>query len=98
MRNLKLYSFIFLLSFLGASSASAGVLAYAIGQSTGQSNANYEANQKAREEGRISCAPQLSSPVGFWKCEDAYGNQFTDLIITKPAEIPMVRKNARASK
>ena len=82
MRNAYPYTLLFLLGFLGASSASAGVFSYVIGQNTAISNANYEARQKALEEGRISCVPQPSS-VNLWKCEDAYGNQFDNLIILK---------------
>jgi hypothetical protein len=83
MRNTYIItSLICLLGFLGASSASAGVYSYIIGQNTGQSNANYEAKQKAIQEGRISCVPQPNSSENLWKCEDAYGNQFDNLIIT----------------
>ena len=83
MRNVKLYTLTFLLGLLGASGASAGFFSYTIGNSTGQSNANYEAKLKAQEEGRISCVPQPSSSDNLWRCEDAYGNQFENLIITK---------------
>ena len=85
MRNVKLKLLILTLGFLGASSASAGVYSYVIGQSTGESNARYEATQKAREEGRISCVPQQSSD-NLWRCEDGYGNQFNDLVIVKQEE------------
>ena len=98
MRNLIPKLLILLLGFLGASSASAGFMSYAIGNSTGQSNARYEAQQKAREEGRISCVPQQSSD-NLWRCEDAYGNQFNDLVITKQEEYNrIIRKNANAKR
>ena len=93
MRNAISYPLIFLLGLLSASGASAGVYSFVIGQSTGESNARYEATQKAREEGRISCVPQQSSD-NLWKCEDAYGNQFNDLIIVKQEEFNRV-KNGR---
>ena len=93
MRNRYLIPLIILLSFLGASSASAGFFSYAVGNSTGESNARYEAKQKAIEEGRISCVPQQSSD-NLWKCEDPYGNKFEDLIIVKQEEFNRV-KNGR---
>jgi hypothetical protein len=96
MRNLntKLIS-ILLLGLLSASGASAGVYSYVIGQNTGQSNANYEAKQKAIQEGRISCVPQSNSSDNLWRCEDAYGNQYEDLVITLKSEINRItRKNA----
>ena len=83
MRNVKLYTLIFLLGLLGASSASAGFFSYAVGNSTGESNARYEAKLKAQEEGRISCVPQPSSSENLWNCEDAYGNKFDNLVIIK---------------
>ena len=93
MRNLKSKLLILLLGLLGASSASAGFFSYAVGNSSGESNARYEAKRKAQEEGRISCVPQQSSD-NLWKCEDAYGNQFNDLIIVKQEEFNRV-KNGR---
>ena len=97
MRNLKLYLLVPLF-LLSASGASANFFSYAVGNSTGQSNARYEAQQKAREEGRISCVPQQSSD-NLWRCEDAYGNQFNDLVITKQEEYNrIIRKNANAKR
>jgi hypothetical protein len=88
------------LGLLSASGASANFFSYAVGNSTGESNAHYEAEQKAQEqkqkamaEGRISCVPQQSSD-NLWKCEDAYGNQFNNLIIVKQEEFNRV-KNGR---
>ena len=88
-----LSTLLLLLGLLGASSASAGFFSYAVDNSTGESNARYEAKQKAIEEGRISCVPQQSSD-NLWRCEDAYGNQFNDLIIVKQEEFNRV-KNGR---
>ena len=84
MRHLKLY-LLLPLFLLSASGASANFFSYAVGNSTGESNARYEAQQKAREEGRISCVPQQSSD-NLWRCEDAYNNQFNDLVIVKQEE------------
>jgi hypothetical protein len=86
--NIKLIS-ILLLGFLGASSASAGVYSYIIGQSTGESNAHYEEQQKARAEGRISCVPQppQDPQYNLWTCSDAYGNQYENMVITLKSEI-----------
>jgi hypothetical protein len=81
MRNTKLYLLVPLF-LLSASGASAGIYSYVVGQNTGQSNARYEEKQKAIQEGRISCVPQPGSSENLWKCEDAYGNQFDNLIIT----------------
>jgi hypothetical protein len=100
MRNTYIItSLICLLGFLGASSASAGVYSYVIGQNTGQSNARYEEQQKARAEGRISCVPQSNTSDNLWRCEDAYGNQYEDLVITLKSEINRItRKNANAKR
>ena len=99
MRNLNIITtLLLLLGLLGASSASAGFFSYAVGNSTGESNARYEAKQKAIDEGRISCVPQQSSD-NLWRCEDAYGNQFNDLVITKQEEYNrIIRKNANAKR
>jgi hypothetical protein len=93
-----LSTLLLLLGLLGASSASANFFSYAVGNSSGESNARYEAQQKAREEGRISCVPQQSSE-NLWNCQDAYGNKFEDLIITKKEqETKFIRKNANAKR
>jgi hypothetical protein len=94
--TVRLFS-ILLLGFLGASSASAGVYSYVIGQSTGESNARYEEQQKARSEGRISCVPQLPSSDNLWKCEDAYGNQYENLVITLKSEIENLKGKKMAA-
>jgi hypothetical protein len=100
MRNTYIItSLICLLGFLGASSASAGIYSYVVGQNTGQSNANYEAKQKAIQEGRISCVPQQPSSDNLWRCEDAYGNQYENLVITLKSEVDrIIRKNANAKR
>ena len=93
-----LTTLLLLLGLLGASSASANFFSYAVGNSTGESNARYEAKRKAQDEGRISCVPQQSSD-NLWNCEDAYGNKFEDLIITKKQEPSnLIRKNANAKR
>lgn len=86
MRNTHLYTLLFLLGLLGASSASAGVFSYVIGQSTGESNARYDADQKAKAEGRISCVPQHDSK-DLWTCADAFGTVTKDLQLI-PKETP----------
>ena len=93
MRNLIPKLLILLLGFLGASSASAGFYSYMIGVNTANSNAHYEAEQKAKDEGRISCVPQppQSPDYNLWKCSDAYGNQYEDMVITLKSEIDRIR-------
>ena len=93
MRNLIPKLLILLLGFLGASSASAGVYSYVIGQNTGQSNARYEMEQQAKDEGRISCVPQQPQDPSYnlWKCSDAYGNQYEDMVITLKSEIERLK-------
>jgi hypothetical protein len=87
MRNLitKLSGYILLgiLVFSTISGASANFFSYAVGNSTGQSNARYEADKEAKEKGIVTCQPQDNSSANLWTCKDAYGNQFTDLRITK---------------
>ena len=92
MRNLKLYLLLPLL-LLNASSASAGFMSYAIGNSTGQSNAHYEAEQQAKSEGRISCVPQppQSPDYNLWTCSDAYGNKYENMVITLKSEIEQLK-------
>ena len=92
MRNAKLYLLVPLL-ILNASSASASYFSYIVGVNTANSNAHYEAEQQAKSEGRISCVPQQSSD-NLWRCEDAYNNQFDNLIIVKQEEFNRV-KNGR---
>ena len=93
MRNLIPKLLILLLGFLGASSASAGIYSYVIGQNTGQSNAHYEMEQQAKAEGRISCVPQppQSPDYNLWKCSDAYGNEYPDMVITLKSEIDRIK-------
>ena len=92
MRNIKLYLLVPLL-FLNASSASASFFSYTVGQSTGRSNAEYEDNQKAKDEGRISCVPQppQNPDYNLWTCSDAYGNQYSDMVITLKSEIERLK-------
>jgi hypothetical protein len=98
MRNTKLYLLVPLF-LLSASGASAGIYSYVVGQNTGQSNARYEEQQKARAEGRISCVPQKPTSENLWKCEDAHGNQYEDLVITLKTEVDrIIRKNANAKR
>ena len=93
MRNLIPKLLILLLGLLGASSASAGVYSYVIGQNTGQSNARYEMEQQAKAEGRISCVPQppQNPDYNLWKCSDAYGNEYSDMVITLKSEIDRIK-------
>ena len=93
MRNLIPKLLILLLGFLGASSASAGFYSYVIGQNTGQSNAHYEMEQQAKSEGRISCVPQppQNPDYNLWTCSDAYGNQYSDMVITLKSEIERLK-------
>ena len=93
MRNLKSKLLILSLGLLSASSASAGVYSYVIGQNTGQSNAHYEAEQQAKAEGRISCVPQppQSPDYNLWTCSDAYGNKYPDMVITLKSEIDRIK-------
>lgn len=87
MRNViaKLSGYILLglLVFSTISGASANFFSYAVGNSTGQSNTRYEAEKEAKEKGIVTCQPQEKSSENLWTCKDAYGNQFTDLRITK---------------
>ena len=93
MRNLIPKLLILLLGLLGASSASAGFYSYMIGVNTANSNAQYEAEQQAKSEGRISCVPQppQSPDYNLWKCSDAYGNEYTDMVITLKSEIDRIK-------
>lgn len=98
MRKNILFTLVFLLGFLAASSASARFFSYFIGQSTGESNAHYQAKQKDMEEGRISCVPQQPPQAQLWSCQDAYGNQYPDMVITLKTEIDRIKGTRRASK
>ena len=100
MRNLIPKLLILLLGLLGASSASAGFYSYMIGVNTANSNAQYEAEQQAKQatqkdkdQGRISCVPQppQSPDYNLWSCTDAYGNQYTDMVITLKSEIEQLK-------
>ena len=88
-----LTTLLLLLGLLGASSASANFFSYAVGQSTGESNARYEADQQAKAEGRISCVPQppQNPDYNLWTCSDAYGNQYSDMVITLKSEIERLK-------
>ena len=98
MRHLKLY-LLLPLFLLSASGASANFFSYAVGNSTGESNARYEAQQRDRLEGRISCVPQHPQDPDYnlWKCSDAYGNQYTDMVITLKSEIQQLKNKKVAA-
>ena len=80
MRNATLntiLSLLLLLGLLGASSASYGAAANVVILMASQRNQVVSKDTQYS----ISCVPQQSS-VYLWKCEDSYGNQFDNLIIT----------------
>ena len=39
--------------------------------------------REAMENGLIQCHPQYNSSANLWDCEDAYGNQYTNLKIVQ---------------
>lgn len=82
MRNLNLTTFLVTLVLLSASGASGAPANVAILMAS-QSNQVVSIDKTSAEKGKITCVPQGDPQLQLWKCQDAYGNQFDNLIITK---------------
>ena len=42
---------------------------------------------KAMDAGQVTCVPQYPPSEQLWKCEDAYGNPYENLIIKQATKI-----------
>lgn len=90
MRNFKLYTLLFLLGLLSASGASGAPANVAILMAS-QSNQVVSIDKTSAEQGKITCVPQQDPQQQLWKCQDAYGNQYDNLVITLKSEIDRIK-------
>ena len=98
MRNTYIITtLVCLLGFLGASNASGAAATVVMLQASTANTTRVNQEKSKDTTSRISCVPQGDPQQQLWTCQDAYGNQYTDLVITLKSEIDRL-KNGKNKK